>query len=258
MPVFKGGPGTADPELITWSGIALAGLLARAYDLKLYQIHGAGAPDSLLVTRYNISARLPKGASGNDLKLMLQELLKDRFKLSMHRETHEGRAYYLQVDAGGFKLKESKIEGSQRGLFEFDQEGNRKVNDDVPLGSPVLGGKGIVTLARGGHVTIVGKAEPISALVSELVRNLQAPVIDQTGVKGNYDFGFEFAASELPEAQQTPQTASADCQLCAVPADQPLSLEQALKQMLGLKLTVGKGPVEWLVIDHVNTTPTEN
>jgi uncharacterized protein (TIGR03435 family) len=121
-----------------------------------------------------------------------------------------------------------------------------------------LGGKGIVTLARGGHVTIVGKAEPISALVSELVRNLQAPVIDQTGVKGNYDFGFEFAASELPAAQQTAQTTSSDCQLCAVPADQPLSLEQALKQMLGLKLTVGKGPVEWLVIDHVNTTPTEN
>lgn len=221
MPVLKGGPGTADPGLITYTNIALAGLISKAYGVRVYQIHSRS---SLTSERYDVEARVPTGASIEDLKLMLQELLRDRFKLSMHRETHEGQTYNLQVDSVGFKLKEAKDAGAEHGSIEFDEQGNQKFNTNVPLGTPVtLAGKGITALAQPGHIIIFAQALPVSALADQLARCcLQAPVVDRTGAKGNYTFTLNFGSDELPVSSE----ASPDCPLCAAPGDQPLSIDQ--------------------------------
>src|SRR5664279_6215744 len=79
-------------------------ILTNAYGVKNYQVTGPGWLDT---ERYDITAKVPKGATKDDLKLMLQGLLAERFKLTLHHETKELPMYALVVGKGGPKLKES-------------------------------------------------------------------------------------------------------------------------------------------------------
>jgi len=83
---MRGGPGTADPERITWTGATLNGILIAAYGVKADQIAGPGWLGS---QRYDIEAKVPPGATKAQLNMMLQNLLADRFRLALHRETKE-------------------------------------------------------------------------------------------------------------------------------------------------------------------------
>ena len=79
-------------------------------------------------------------------------------------------------------------------------------------------------------------------LANTLAFTLGYRVIDQTGLKGNYDFDLDYAPEE---GQRTPETIVA-------------SLLNAVQSQLGLKLEGRKGPVELIVVDHIEKTPTEN
>jgi uncharacterized protein (TIGR03435 family) len=81
-----GGPGTADPGQITWSGVRLRWLLKTAYDVELYQVSG---PAGLDTEHYMVVAKLPEGAAQEQVNLMWQNLLKDRFGVVVHHESRE-------------------------------------------------------------------------------------------------------------------------------------------------------------------------
>jgi uncharacterized protein (TIGR03435 family) len=135
---------------------------------------------------------------------MLQQLLADRFALRLHRETKEITIYSLIVGKNGPKLKE----GGSAGPY----------------------------LSRPSPGRLAGQRASMSSLASALAGNLGRPVIDNTGLKGGYDFSLEWTADAAPDA---------------VPADTSgPSLFTALQDQLGLRLESKKAPIEVLIIDR--------
>ena len=106
---MRGGPGTPSPGQMTFNNVSLAQIMQRAYDVKSYQISG---PDWMSSARFDISAKVPAGATKAQSNVMLQNLLADRFKLVLHHSTKESPIYVLLVAKGGPKLKESAKEST--------------------------------------------------------------------------------------------------------------------------------------------------
>ena len=110
----QGGPGSADPARLTYSFSTLRDLLVDAYSVKRSQI--SGAPNWLDSVRFDIVAKVPEGATKEQAKVMLQNLLAERFKLTLHRETKELPVYALVVAKNGPRLEVSKGDNAQRGI----------------------------------------------------------------------------------------------------------------------------------------------
>lgn len=115
-----------------------------------------------------------------------------------------------------------------------------------------------------GHVSV--KMMGIGGLVDMLSRQLDRPVIDQTGLKGNYDFDLDYVPDEgqrmgIPGLPPPPPQATASeghVPAASNPEANGVSLFTALQSQLGLKLDAKKGPVELIVVDHMEKTPTDN
>ena len=92
-----------DPVRSTCTNVSLGKLLVESYGVKDYQVSG---PDWLNTEIYDITATLPPGTTGDEVLLMIQALLADRFKLTLHRDSKELPVYALIVGKGGSKLQE--------------------------------------------------------------------------------------------------------------------------------------------------------
>ena len=226
----KGGPGTDDPTRMTFTNYSIQNLLVMAYSLKGYQLT-APAWLNEKEARFNIEARVRAGATKEQANKMIQNLLADRFELTLHRETKEMPLYELLVGKDGPKLKEAS---------------------NGPGGFPVMNN---VVMRRTGTERIIGHAQTMDALADRL----SAPtyglglVIDKTGLTGVYDFQLEFAASDSMLASLR--------QRGVLDADTPPAFPEfaiAIQQQLGLRVERKKGSIEILVIDHCEKQPTEN
>src|SRR5271165_4935802 len=100
----RGGPGTPDPGRVTFIRLGLKGLLTSAYRVQPYQVIG---PDWLDTERFDITATIPQGATKDDADVMLQNLLAERFHLTLHHGIRELPLYELTVGKGGPKMKPS-------------------------------------------------------------------------------------------------------------------------------------------------------
>jgi uncharacterized protein (TIGR03435 family) len=169
--------------------------------------------------RYDITAKVPAGTTADGLNVMLQNLLIDRLGLKFHHESRVMAVYELTVAKNGPKLKES--DGS------VAESGARYTNGVMRL-----------TLAR----------STIGWLAGQLGVELERNVIDKTGLKGAYDFQLEYSHEGLRPFPGAP---------ASVPGNAP-SLFTAVQEQLGLKLEAAKEPVDVLVIDQINKTPTDN
>jgi uncharacterized protein (TIGR03435 family) len=149
---------------------------------------------------------------------MMQSLLAERFKLAIHRESKELPVFALVAAKGGSKLKPAGDPKADDGDFTW--------------------GRGRI---RGMAVTLPEIAEMLSG-------DLKRTVLDRTGIAGRYDFTLEYAP-EIIEPAVNPNEKTAD-------PNGP-SIFTALQEQLGLRLEASKGPVQILVIDHVEK-PTEN
>src|SRR5579863_4018667 len=109
-PVFgnSGGPGTADPGRIHFCCVAMFSLLMRAYDVEIDQIIGPSwIMDNMGPNLYQIDATMPAGTTKAEFRLMMRNLLVERFNLAVHHEARNFPGYELLVAANGPKLKES-------------------------------------------------------------------------------------------------------------------------------------------------------
>ena len=188
---------------------------------------------------------------------MLQGLLAERFQLAVHRETHEGRNYRLVVDKGGPKLKPpTNGVPPGHGAMEADGSGSWQIPANA-MGRPVaLSGKTLFAMVSGGNVLILANSQTMPALADKLALFMDGPVQDLTGLTGPYDFSLYFA---LPAGARSPHASPAG-ENVAPPsnAEPPLTVFQALKERLGLRLDTVRAPVELLVVDHAEKAPTEN
>jgi uncharacterized protein (TIGR03435 family) len=237
----RGGPGTPDPELITWTYARLRDLLMTAYDVKTYQVYG---PDWLNAERYDITARVPAGATKQQVNAMWQRLLAERFGVVLHHEAREFQVDELVTDKGGSKLKATTWDSAT-----LLPEGPPRQDQNGGLTSPGQ----VVRISPGEHGAnfhLMGKAQPISRLTAMLGNALGRPVLDKTGLAGEYDYAIDY----IVEQGNAPAPAAA-----SVSAGEPGSdIIGAVQRQLGLRLVPGKAMIDVLIVDKADKLPTAN
>lgn len=230
----RGGPGTPDPGRVTFENFPLRGLVDIAYDLKLYQYSG---PDWTESAHFDVKATLPPGATKEQFQVMLQNLLKERFGLAVHREKREMPVYALVALKSGAKLKRL-APGTEAPADDANSPGGRRPAPKDAEGFPIIKQRG--TLSIGGNRARL-RGQTIDFLLRQLSGQTHRPVLDETGLTGDFDFTLSWAPNpDAPNAVGIPD------------------LYTALQQQLGLRLESKKGPVEILVVDHAEKTPAGN
>jgi uncharacterized protein (TIGR03435 family) len=200
------------------TNVSLRALLKEAYGIRDFQI--ASAPSWIDSERFDIQARSSDAGGDKQVRLMLQSLLADRFKLLAHRESRDLQAYVLTVAKNGSKLTAAAQH----------PEGASGVR---------IRGSGRLT---GTQATTGQLAQALSDIHLNGSTILDRPVLDLTGLSGTYDFTLEW----------TPDLAASDSTDRSGP-----SIFTAVQEQLGLKLEKQKAPVDIFVIDHVEK-PAEN
>lgn len=238
----RGGPGTPDPTQITWAYARFLDLLMTAYDVKNYQISGPGWLES---ERYDVSVRVPAGATQEQVRVMWQNLLAERFGLMLHHEPREFKVDELVIAKGGSKLKESAEDAAAVMSGKPPELKDGKVSGPGMIIS-IMPGAGGATAHAYAH------AMPIARLTSLVGNEVHLPVLDKTGLDRLYDFTLEFAW-RLPGAPPTDAPP-----LDAPPLDTGPDLDAALQQQLGLRLVASKATLDVIVIDQAEKVPTAN
>jgi uncharacterized protein (TIGR03435 family) len=226
----RGGPGTPAPGQITWTYATLRGLLMTAYDVKEYQVSG---PAWLNTERYDIIAKVAEGATKEQVNVMWQNLLADRFGVMLHRESKEFQVEELVIAKAGHKLKETTVDPAA----ELDP-GPPKFDKNRELAGPGF----VTTFMASGQAHTVAKAQPLSKLTAMLGGVLRRPVLDKTGLTGKYDFSIEFRIDlrglGLPPAGPGgPATGTGPVDSATEPGP---DLAAAVQQQLGLRLVGGR------------------
>jgi uncharacterized protein (TIGR03435 family) len=233
---MQGGPGTSDPERVTFENFTLSALIGTAYDVKWYQMPGL---DMLDANRFNITATLVPGATKEQFRLMLRNLLAERFQLAVHKEMREIPIYALTVAKNGPKLKKAAADPQDDAAAKDDSHPGARMAKDSD-GFPILL-KGMTMAITGNRARLGGPKQTIAWLTDQLSGQAQRPVLDQTGLTGEYEFTLSWA----PDAN-------------APGSDSLPDLFTAVQQQLGLKLESKKGPVEVIIVDHAEKTPSGN
>jgi uncharacterized protein (TIGR03435 family) len=223
-----GGNTEVTPGRFRGKDLALQWLILTAYRIKSGNLSG-NLPNWTISDRYDIDAKT-EDASGEDrILLALQTLLKDRFQLTEHREMKEEPVYFLTIGKNGIKMPPGSCVPVKKDLpnecYSLRSEGSIQTLDwrGVSMSDPA--GVAYRTLAW---------------VLSGPVRR---PVIDKTGLRGTFDVHLRWARDP-------------DAGFVAAPGDfagelSGVSIFDALEQQLGLKVESGRGPVQYLVVDHV-------
>jgi uncharacterized protein (TIGR03435 family) len=223
---MRGGPGTNDPGQISFANASLKTLVAAAYGVKRYQVSG---PDWLDAAGFNILAKVAPGVTKEQVRLMLQNLLADRFQLALHIEKRELAVYAMVVAKGGLKMKPSQSDPEDGGTFG----------------------------ARDGHARWVSPHTTLQNMAEFLSPRLDRPVIDKTGLTDKYDIALTWEAENLDTRLRTARGGTMPSE-GELPASEPAPTIFGAVQQLGLKLERSTAPTDVLFIDHVEKTPSEN
>jgi uncharacterized protein (TIGR03435 family) len=211
------------PGSVALKGVPLKPVLMTAFKVGQDQIIG---PSWLESDCFEVFAKLPQGSTTDQIPMMLQALLAERFKLSAHKENRVSTGYTLIIDKNGPKLKESKEDST---FMAGHPRGTRAVR---------RGGGGFA-----GVMTM-------EALAKALSRQVDGPVVDATGLKGEFEIELSWSAG--------PQAAEPGMQRDGAASTPMDDLFSAVRESLGLKLEARKTQVEFLVIDHIERVPTAN
>jgi uncharacterized protein (TIGR03435 family) len=224
---------SVDKARVDMGGMSLMALVCYAYKVKPYQI--AGNPDwmsaGMNADRFDIVAKMPEAANQDQVPEMVQSLLADRFKLTLHKEKRDTPVYALIVGKGGPKLKEaepdpaeppkpaeaaaggsasgatsepkdsSKPAAPAKGEMSFGSGDNKVTMKQQSGGGMVINSKetGPVRMMPGenGAWRMVGDKMTMEMLCNMLSQYLDRPVVDQTELKGKYQVSLELTMDTL-------------------------------------------------------------
>lgn len=217
------------PDRFTVTNFTLSALIRSAYGVRSFQI--VGAPSWINSEKYDIDAKLDKSAIDKEKRLSLEErngeylrrlraLLADRFKLTLHRETHELPVYALLIANNGPKLQDSKPDNNPERIRRVYMN-----SDQLSV-----------------------EAVTIASLGDMLSERLRRSVVDKTGLTGTYDITLHWIPDESQPLRDIDGRPLPDGKL--PPAYPDPAFFTALKDQLGLKLESQTAPVEVLVVDH--------
>jgi uncharacterized protein (TIGR03435 family) len=274
-----------DAGRVEMDGLPLGDIINAAFRVKSYQVTAPSwLGTGLNAPRFDIHATIPAGATTEQVPEMLQALLAERFKLAYHRENKEASVYALIVGKNGLKLQESPPDPPKAdaapdaapptapgpsGLIARGGQPQVQVKSD---------GRGAFTIAGGGSGPMRMSMTPdgamhlevdrvsLAQLAETLTRLVDRPVIDQTGLKGNYKIALDLAREDLMTAARAvgvPLGAGAlgapggGASAPTAPDPSGGSIFNSVERM-GLKLDARKIPIEHIVIDRLERTPTDD
>jgi uncharacterized protein (TIGR03435 family) len=230
---MRGGPGTPDPDRIMYQRMPLIRFLYAAYGFQFDQLSG---PDWIGTDLFTVNAKLPPDTTKEQLKLMWQDLLRERFHLKTHLIQKDFPVYELSVAKGGPKFHEEPG-------FPVPRPGENWAVRPTPRDIRLT----FRASSMADFATRLGW--PLSTITASSALTL-GRVVDKTGLEGLYSFTLEFSGAWgpggafLPPRDGEPDPAS--------------TLFDALRQQLGLRLDEGKARLDVLVVDHADRIPTEN
>jgi uncharacterized protein (TIGR03435 family) len=221
---------------ITARNATLQMLILTAYGVQPYQL--SGGPVWMETDGFDIEASPDHEAGVKEALLMVQSLLADRFKLALHRETRQLPVYDLTAAKGSFNPPAPK----QGGCASLDS-GSPPPPGSIPCGMVRMGFSGVLN----------GNSVQMGNFVKALATVMGRPVIDRTSFTGALDIDMTFT----PDSNTQGLPGGALGAAPPVPDPSRPSIFDVLQEQFGLKLISSKGPVEVLVIDHVER-PTAN
>ncbi|MEO5926553.1 MAG: TIGR03435 family protein [Bryobacteraceae bacterium] len=214
-----GGGGMGSNALrIMYNAVSIRMVMMRAFDISPYRILG---PDWLSDERYSIDATIPEGTTPAQSRVMLQNLLVDRFHLKFRREKRELLTYQLVVDKGGPKMTELKA-------------GTKKMSGTASL-------SGITRPQPQGIEYEAWNADMASLAGMLSISVVHDHVDDKTGLTGKFAFTLHVATESGSQGGGLPYP----------------SLSAGLAD-LGLKLIRVKAKVDVIVVESADKLPTEN
>lgn len=287
-PAVRGGGGhfgiRVDAQRVDIGSTPLLTLICDAYGLRPYQVE---APAWLSNTLFDIQATIPKGVSQDKVPAMLQTLLEERFGLKTHRESKEQPVYALVVGKDGPKMMASEpdttdvstgadgkpaptmsmptlqgavtVTRSARGIL-LEMPG-KEIEGRVWAKPEKKGSGPSMVLFESSGLTMKSFAELLSVGV------LDKPVVDMTGLKGGYDVAVELSEFEAMGVIRTslsflpiggPGGGGSERGGVAVASDPSGSMLRSSIAKLGLALDARKLPLDLLVVDRMEKTPTGN
>lgn len=224
------GPGGSqrDPGRVSYHNIRLLQLIMLAYRVNPDQIEG---PAWLGIEHYDVVATIPENTASNQVPIMLQNLLVERFALKVHREPRVRPVYALLVAAGGPKLTKAAGPSSAaasgdppRRTFQVSTSGRLDLRDTT-----------------------------IEGLIRTLSSRLDRPIIDQTGIEGTFDITLDLSPNGPPVS---PRSSARDV-APEISGPEDASIFAALRG-LGLRLERQKASTDVLIVDNARKIPTEN
>ena len=256
-------------DIENWS---ILELLNAAYKVSPTRLTGPGwgsGFNPLTASRYDIHATFPQGATADDVPEMLQSLLAERWKLAFHNEQKEQQVLALLVGKDGPKMLPSPTEAPGDAANTTNRPDPIQVSGDPQKGMTIRGAGqvGSLKISRTPEGTIRLEAERLTMaqLADSLVQFVGRPVVDQTGLTGNYQVAFEMSIADVLAAaraagMQMPGAPGAGGAGPADAAADPSGGTTAYKtvEKLGLKLEQRKASVDYMVIDRLEKTPTED
>ncbi|MEO8593455.1 MAG: TIGR03435 family protein [Candidatus Solibacter sp.] len=262
-----GGPGTQSPGQYTCMNSPVSVLISQAFGLRAYQYPAVASGDG---PRYNVSAKIPAGATKEQVQTMFKNLLIERFKLAYHFEKREMPVYDLVVGKNGSKLKPSPEQpapppdGAPRG------PAGGAGGAPPGLARPTIGPDGFPVIPAGrnsssmfmmpnGGTRLTTSDSSMEQLVNMLTNQIGRPVVDATGLKGKYDYTLTFTRENLnANGPMAMVGAGGTGEAPPPPPSDAPSIFSAVQDQLGLKLEQKKGAIDFFVMDHVEKNPIEN
>ncbi|HKV48648.1 MAG TPA: TIGR03435 family protein [Candidatus Acidoferrales bacterium] len=230
---------------------SLKNLIAMAYRVQWNMVSG---PDWMASARFDISAKLPEGATTDQIPEMLQSLLADRFGLKVHHETKDGPAYALSLGKSPLKLTESPTDAPS----------------SVPSGSVNVAAAGSaagvsIDLGHGSSYTFANDQFQfhrfnMNQFVRQLALYMDRPIVNMTDLKGTYDFTLDITQEDyyiLLVRSGANAGVNLPPRALQLLGGTPVSLFDALDQQ-GLHMEARKLLLDTIVVDQVLQTPTEN
>jgi uncharacterized protein (TIGR03435 family) len=232
-----------EPGRLRFPAVTLKALLMFAYDVKDFQIVG---PGWLGEDRFAVEATMPADTTKDQTRIMLRNLVADRFKIEIHHETRPLPIYSLVIATNGLKIPNPPPSRAKPlGDSPFAADG-------FPVVPPEL--TGVLTFLINGQARITAQQATMGELATELEKHLGVPVRDETKLTDKFDFVLKFSPEGLtgPGGRSNPATTGLD-------APEPQrDIFAALQSEIGIRLEERRGPVGMIVIDHAERVPTDN
>jgi uncharacterized protein (TIGR03435 family) len=274
-----------DAERVDIGFASLRDLVMQAYGVKPFQVT---APEWMAAQRFDILAKMPEGATKEQVPAMLRALLEDRFKLVAHREIREQAVYSLEVGKNGPKFKEAPAKevpapdappkpeakadmvigtGDQQVRINRTGPAGEGGTQTMSMSNPETGTTK-VTVGASGQMHMEMERMTMATLAQTLTPMLDRPVIDHTELKGAFTIALDLSMQDMMQMARTAGIGGAGLPFGGAPGGPgPAGLAASdpsggsifmSVQQLGLKLEKQKAPIETIVVDSAEKNPTEN